>query len=144
MNFQNCPPWIWPISYLMRKKRCGKRVDFFFYLWPFQSNNAFFVLLYLSVTLSEKEQMMIRRKKRKKRVYLFHRSVWPLWHNMLEKRHTWIVYLEDWASWFSKHRHCKAVWNKIPSHFTAAATVLQRQLCRAGLFLYTFLYLLSA
>lgn len=36
------------------------------------------------------------------------------------------------ASWFSKCGHCKAVWNKTPSHFTTAATVLQIQLCGAG------------
>lgn len=97
----------------------------------------------LSVTLAEKEQMMIRRKKRNKRVDLFRRSVWPLWHNTLEKRHTWIVYLEDRASWCNKYGHCKAAWNKTPSHFTAAATVLHRELCGAGLIPNTFfLYLL--
>jgi len=49
----------------------------------------FFLFCYcLSVTLAEKEQMMIRRKKRKKRVDLFHSSVWPLLHSRLEKRHT--------------------------------------------------------
>lgn len=141
MDLLSCPPRGWPISCFMRKKYIWEK-DGDFYLWPFQSNNAFFLFCCcLSVTLAKKEQMIIRRKKRKKRVDLFHRSVWPLWHNGLEKRHTWIVYLQDSASWFSKCGPCKTVWNKTSSHFTAAATVLHRQLCGAYTF---FIYLLPA
>lgn len=133
-----------PFHILWGKKKHGKRMEIFIY----DLSNLTMPFLFcccLSVTLPEKKQMMVRRKKRKKRVDIFHRSVWPLWHNVLEKRHTWIVYLEDWVSWFSKCRHCRAVWDKTPSHFTAAVTVFCRQLCRAGLIPYTFfLYLLPA
>lgn len=86
-----------------------------------------FLFCCLSVIFPEKKQMMIRRKKRKRRVDIFIGLFGPLWHNMLAKRHTWVVYLEDWASWFSKCRHCKAVWDKARSHFTAAVTVIVLQ-----------------
>lgn len=141
-DFLNCPLWGWSLSYLIRKKKSGKRMEIFIYDLSYLTM-PFLFCCYLSVTLPEKKQMMFRRKKEK--VDIFHRSVWPLWHNMLEKRHTWIVYLEGWASWFSKCRPCKAVWDKTPSHFTAAVTVFHRQLCKAGLIPYTFfLYLLPA
>lgn len=143
MDFLNCLLQGWSISYLMRKKH-RKRMEIFIYDLHNLTMHFLFCCC-LSVTLPEKKQMMVRRKKRKKRVDIFHRSVWPLWHNILEKRHTWIVYLEDWVSWFSKCMHCRAVWDKTPSHFTAAVTVFCRQLCRAGLIPYTFfLYLLPA
>lgn len=132
-SFLNCPSQVWPISYFMRKHMYGKKVEVFIYGL---SNPIiyFFVLFYcwcLSVTLVEKHQMIIRRKKKKKererkkrkkgkkKIDLFHSSVWPWWHNSLEERHTWTVYLE--------------------------AIVLHKQFCRLDLILYTFfLYLLPA
>lgn len=110
------------IQFIFIKEKYVWEKDRVFYLYSFQSNNAFFVLLLLISDLGWK--WWLEERKEKRRVDLFHRSVWPLWHNTLEKKHTWIVYLEDRASWFSKCRHCKAVWNKMPNHFTA-----QQPLC---------------
>lgn len=80
-------------------KRMRERMEIFIYDLSNLTMPFFVVVAYQWPWL--RSRWWLEERKERKRVDLFHRSVWLLWHSMLEKRHTWIVYLEDWASWFS-------------------------------------------